>query len=643
MKEVIIVRSLTDSDLGIFAAQRPNVISKQRALNINANIAKRLFKLGLNGKGIQFDCRIIYKDIIVDSRRHFGKSGKNWRLGGKKINGNEFGDIDSKDFALIRSVEHNDGSHPIDILFISRSKNPAKHAQIVKLIESTLKNSMIVFLEGSFGFNELAILFPIKTKQKAEELTTMQTKKVASYEFSFPPMPYEDRKIRKGTIQDKINSPHIFEQMIKASSDLSAPAQLSFFENIQLLSQQLRDILIGADRIISLKKDHASLWKKVQGIQIGFVDGGLANLSMLGSVPIAARVGGYTVIPGDKTDKREQLIMLKKLINEMYSDFDGGIYNGSFPDISALRDAARISLEAAGAVHLLQQSPQMKFLFLHGALINPVSRYSDVMTEGKVRFKFPDFSDVALDELLPSQGKNLKGRERNFINVYLQQLKALNNSSVNVCGVIEREAATTSVIRAVLRSLTDEMIAPFVPMPPQQWKTWFLDIVDPADDESGLGQRITDSLLFRCVLEPCEALTPVNIDRNEIRKAPNAWKDIIIDYPKLLVSYLHPTEWSSPFRLEIFEKNKPEFEEIASLIFHCALLLPHYAFPAGLDIVDKFAKIPNWMSKPVNTNTAVQALKRALYNGDDQIFDSLRRMLCGSSREWLLRPTVIPK
>jgi hypothetical protein len=71
------------------------------------------------------------------------------------------------------------------------------------------------------------------------------------------------------------------------------------------------------------------------------------------------------------------------------------------------------------------------------------------------------------------------------------------------------------------------------------------------------------------------------------------------------------------------------------------MLLPQYAFPAGLDIVDKFARIPNWMSTPVNTNTVVQALKRALDRDDTRLFDALRRMLCGSGREWLLRPGIM--
>jgi hypothetical protein len=90
----------------------------------------------------------------------------------------------------------------------------------------------------------------------------------------------------------------------------------------------------------------------------------------------------------------------------------------------------------------------------------------------------------------------------------------------------------------------------------------------------------------------------------------------------------------------MFEKDRSNFLPTASLVMHCSLLLPRYAFPVGLDIVDKYAKIPNWMSRPINTNTAVQALKQAMDRGDTKLFDALRRMLCGSQREWLLRPGV---
>jgi hypothetical protein len=443
------------------------------------------------------------------------------------------------------------------------------------------------------------------------------------------------------TIGEKIRNTHLLEQMLKVAGDLSAPAQLRFLETVDRLATQLRELLIATGGIISIDRDHGKFWPSVKGQRIGFVDGGLANLSMLGSAPIAARVGGYTVVPGETGPNRESFIVLKQLIDELYAHDEGGVYSDSFPDIGALRDAARISIEAAGAVKLLTESGEdLRWLFVHGALVNPVSRYTDVMREGRAVHRFPDFSETALMAFLPPNEPHRSDRERNFISVHLRQLQILEESKAVVSGVIERESTTTSVCRAVLDDFEDDLIRDLLPLPPAEWKHWFRNAIDPSGDEEFEGQRITDSLLFRCVLEPGEALMPVVIDRNEARRAPDAWKSEIAQYPKPLVSYLQTTEWNAPVRIELFSKDRRRFSAIAALVLHCSLLLPRYAFPVGLDIVDKFARVPDWMSRPINTHTVVRAMRTALDKGDNRLFDALRRMLCGSGREFLLRPGI---
>ena len=642
--EIIIVRSLTESDLGLFAALRPTISSKQRAMNINATVAQQLFSAKiLSSTGTHLECRIIFNDIEQTSVRHFGKIHKNWRLGGNKIEGPEFASLDSRDFALIRSVEQNDGSSPLTILLVSKTVQRLKHAAIGRLVEHVIRDSMAVFLEGSAGFRELAVMFPDKKKVEKPVTDTNPKKNqlLRRKQPTFPPMPADPvSQPRSKSVKEKVRSPRILEQMLKVSGDLSAKAQMTFLDTIGILASQLREALTISGRIIRLEKNHSKAWQAVKGKNIGFVDGGLANLTMLGSSPIAARVGGYIVQPGNTTTERERFLTLKKLINELFTDSDNGVYSGNFPDAGALRDAARISIEAAGAVKVITEEPALHCLFLHGALVNPVSRYTDIMRDGESRFQFPAFSKGAISELLAGIKPAPSGRNANFIPVYLRQLQAIENSTVSVCGVIEREATTTSVIRNVLDSLDDNVIADVLSLPPSEWKQWFRSVVDPADEDESLGQRITDSLLFRCVLEPGEVLVPVEINRNEMRRAPLAWQDIIAHYPKPLVSYLLPNEWSSPIRLEVFHKDREKFINIADLVYHCALLLPQYAFPAGLDIVDKYAKIPNWMSRPVNTNTAVQALKQAMNKGDEKLFDALRWILCGSDRDWMFRPGI---
>jgi len=652
-KEIIVVRSLTDSDFGLFAAHRAGMASKQRALAIVAAVARQILSPALyDSGGAMLDCLVTFGSESIRSKRTLSKPGKNWRLGGKKIEGAAFASLDSKDFALIRTISGNDASAPVAITFISRNNNRVAHAGIAAIVASHLESSMAVFEEGSDGFEALKPYCPAVAPVSPTPLPRARSK-IKRDKKPLPritPMPRDRdpaRPAKKATIHEKIRSPHIMERMFKVAGDLSAPAQLRFMEIVEQLADQLRKVLLATGGIVQVQQDHKAFWPTVAGKQIGFIDGGLANLSMLGSAPIAARVGGYLVTPGKTGPEREQFTMLKHLIDELYAHEDGGVYDSSFPDTSALRDAARISIEAAGAVQMLNQSPDVKWILMHGALVNPVSRYTDIMEDrlfarmaGRVRHKFPNFSDSALSELLPEEPPRT-GRERNFISVYLRQLQLLRDSNAIVCGVIEREASTSSVIRAVLDSLDDHAIAKLLPVPPAEWKTWFRRQIDPSDDPDSEGGRITDSLLFRCLLEPGEALRPVMIDRNEPRRAPPAWRDThIVHYPKPYISYVQVSEWSAPTRLEMFEGNLGSFSEAAALVTHCSLLLPKYSFPVGLDIVDKFAKVPNWMTKPIATYTSVQALKRALDAGDTKTFDALRRMLCGSNREWLLRPGI---
>ena len=59
------------------------------------------------------------------------------------------------------------------------------------------------------------------------------------------------------------------------------------------------------------------------------------------------------VTPGDRGPAREHFSVLKYLIDELYAHDENGVYTDTFPDIGALRDAARISIEAAGAVRMV--------------------------------------------------------------------------------------------------------------------------------------------------------------------------------------------------------------------------------------------------------------------------------------------------
>lgn len=645
--EIIVVRSLTDTDLALFAVHRRAERGRQRAININAPHARRLLGPALlaAGGGL-LDCELRFDGEVVREARRLSKQGRNFRLSGRKVPGEAFAALDSRDFMLIRSVVHNDGDAPVAVTFVSRNKDAVLHAGLVARLERRLRNSMTACETGDELFDHLALHCPpAAPPARRPNARTEQPPRTLIRERSrpaIPPMPRDLPRERPAgaprSVKDKVRSPLIMERMLQVAGDLSGPAQLRFMDTVEALATELRALLLEADGIIKLRHDHSALWERMAGQPVGFIDGGLANLATLGSAPVAARVGGYVVTPGDYSPERESFTTLKYLIDELYAD-KGGVFAESYPDISGLRDAARIAIEAAGAVRLAKERPDVRWLMLHGALVNPVSRYTDQREDRKLRHRFPPFSDKALGDLLPGHGTLPdEHAERVFVSVYRKQLEALQASDAVVCGVVERESSSTSVSVALSRWLPDDIIRDLTGSDANDWRSEFREALNPADDSEAEGQRISDSLLFRVMLEPGEALRPVPIDRNDERRAPKDWWPVIQGYPKPWVSYLQPTEWSAPVRIELFEKDVPRFQEAGELVFHCALLLPRYAFPVGLQIVDQFAKIPNWMSRPVNTHTTVTALRQALDSGNMSLFDSIRRMLCGSSREWLLRP-----
>lgn len=638
--EIICIRRLTSSDLGWFAVHRSTAASKQRAININADIAEQLVDAAAwQALGVEIPCKCVYPGAEHTLNRRLWKVGKNWRFGGPKLDGAVFRKVKEGDFFILRSPLKNSGAGPVTLTFASAIADPELHDWLSSRTTASLQDNMLATVSGRSDFSVLtARIFgdapavsstPTMVRARKEPRALPPRKPVA-------PIPREEEtaSTKARTLHDRIRSPHILSQMLKVSGDLSAEAQYEFMKVLEVLAGQLRQVLLTAGMITKIERDHAGLWQAVKGQDIAFVDGGMGNLSMLGSAPIAARVGGYVVTPGNTGDDREEFVMVKHLIDELYSPVPGnGVFTALFPDPGPLRDAARISVEAAGGVQILTQNPDIRYLFLHGALVNPVSRYTDLMEGGQVVAPFPNFSAGAQEILLPEADRGRVGKDANFVRVYLRQLELMQASGAVVCGVVERESQAASVYRRLIDIALDHPDVPsLLPKAPDEWASWFVHMAEQF--------RINDILLFRCVLQPGEVTVPVDIDRNELRRAPAAWLAEIQRYPKPWVAYLLPTEWGAPVRVEIFEKDRPRFSELSRLVMHCAWLLPRYAFPVGLDIVDKYAKVPNWMTRPVNTNTAVRALRQAMDTGDTATFDAMRRMLCGSTRDWLFRPKV---
>lgn len=159
--EIIVVRSLAESDLGIFKAHRSSATSKQRAIAMTTPAARELLAPELYAaNGMRMDVICVYGGYGAREFRHLGKVGKNWRLGGSKIEAGACGLLDSRDFVLLRTIGFNDGSRPIVMTFVGRQRERLLHAGIVASLESNFRHGVAIVRQGTDVFNALATVFP---------------------------------------------------------------------------------------------------------------------------------------------------------------------------------------------------------------------------------------------------------------------------------------------------------------------------------------------------------------------------------------------------------------------------------------------------------------------------------------------------
>ena len=168
-----------------------------------------------------------------------------------------------------------------------------------------------------------------------------------------------------------------------------------------------------------------------------------------------------------------------------------------------------------------------------------------------------------------------------------------------------------------------------------------------------------DPLLLSMLLQPGEYSEPFDMDKyGGFRRARGGElpevADVRLDYtifrpdgpfpfPKVTGFYLQVSENTFPIRVETFgELAGEQLSEIAQRVYLYSTLLPGYAFPVGLDIVDKFAKVPQWLTDAYGKLIKYH-LRAQLYQGqitDEQLRKIIIQALYATQRDWLFRPSV---
>lgn len=432
-----------------------------------------------------------------------------------------------------------------------------------------------------------------------------------------------------------LTAPHLLVPLLSHLASLSAEDNLKFPVQLRKLSDHFRQILEmekSPVRIKHIQRDHLDMWSSAQGKKFAFVDGGVAKIAGLpGTEPTAMRVGIYCVEPGNETSKREQWELQPFVVGDII-DKDTGVTmdDDDQMDLRRLGEAARYTLEPLAALRFLKKYPSIDCIFLHGPLINQFVMYDEDEPHfiPFLRQEFLDAVGITRDEVekiisdIPRR-HNGETMWRQFMAIYGYITSKIFHANVPLVGVVERSAGAW-LAQAVLTGAVDAGIVK------DSYRRKVLTLLKK--------YNISDDFLFGCVLAEGEYLTPTKIPKNEVRRARERWQKVVGQYQRPFATVLKTTEVSFPFRVEMNSSGRDKEADVMKTLYHTARLLPSYAFPVGLDIVDKYAKVPDWLSKNVSARVAAKVLNRTIAEGDARLVTQVRKLLAHTPRDFFYRP-----
>ena len=428
-----------------------------------------------------------------------------------------------------------------------------------------------------------------------------------------------------------LNSTHILTSLFAHIGSISSKESVHFIDTIRIISDHLRKWM--EPRIKSIEKDHHDLWGHVYGERISFVDGGMSRIIGLPSVePMGIRVGTYTVIPGQQdSEKREHWSMESAVIGDVLSDRSIIEEQDYITDTKRLQEAARYILEPLSLLNHSKTTPKPYTCLIHGPLQNQFSQYDELLpayvpgvdrdflaARGIDRQRIlEDLSDIPTT----TSGKRLWN---SAMAVYAFIMRRINEVDIPLIGVIER-APSKAMIHTSLKNLVDDGVITRQTSKRVRAEVMKLDL----DDQT----------VFGCLLKPGEYIEPMEVTKNPTNRANDRWRPLMPQIPKIYSTVLKCSEDAFPFRVEFNrEFSTKKIHEVMKLVYHTSLLLPRYAFPVGIDIVDKYAKIPDWMSKGISAHLAANVFRYCLQEGDIGTLQLMRTLLSRSPRDFFFRP-----
>ena len=420
----------------------------------------------------------------------------------------------------------------------------------------------------------------------------------------------------------KANS-SLFTNFVKNAVSASPTVQNNFLEVTAQVAVTVQKILEDANLIINLKYTGKDFWIENRCKTSCFVDGGVDKTSIISSAPLSIRTGSYIVKPNAADKNREFFEESMVFLGDLYSPTNE-LYDFAEDDfdedqmLNKKKDAARIIFESASIVKHILLSRKFDYCFLHGPIQATVMPFT-VMG-------FPTFTKFAVENMLPFYNKNkLNAEARHFVNVYLEALNSIKKSKFPIYGIVETSNSAPYIKNLLFNYKSKGTISE------KDFKNTLSTIKK---------YKITDSHLLEIILKSGQAIKPLEV-KKQIQgfsvTSGSAWEDKMDSFPTVHLGYIKVNDHSSPIRIESLNQPKNLIKDY-EYILATARLLPNYGFPVGLNVVDKFAKIPNWMSKASRRYYATHLLKQAIRGKDQNTISLAVKILSKKVRSWKNRP-----
>ncbi|MDQ3816977.1 MAG: DNA double-strand break repair nuclease NurA [Acidobacteriota bacterium] len=486
----------------------------------------------------------------------------------------------------------------------------------------------------------------------------------------------------EGAVREDIQrQPHLFMRLAENALTVAETFRGNYLKNtsefvafLRIAMQQSR--VERPEPILTTHQVENAIWSEVSDEVVTFIDGGVGRVEISTQVPILLRVGSYCVRTGERRlSEREQF--------GYYPVIFGDLQGGS-KERKDFVDIVRINAELLGGLAALERTPDLRVLMFHGPLVYQVGHY----TAGQ--HAHTPFTEFDIDLFLkhyassPEQAKQLKedflseakldiypqmaaGRAVEWIKQRVfEPLAWMAFLYRRLISEAKKRTPVPIIVGAVERGQTREFIQNillarvFRGLFQKNRTNYFNELFGRTDlnDSQSLLDRLgyQDQMLLALLLQPGEYSEPWEMDKygtlgnsnvslpGESFETPvkfSVLKPSRFGFPVINGCYVRVSENTEPVRIEVFpELGDEQLTEATRRVYLYSRLLPGYGFPVGLDVADKYAKVPNWL-----TNAYSKLIKHhlgvSLQLGEIQD-EEMRRLLIQAMyithRDFLFRP-----